>query len=359
MKKAMIYAYTAQNLGDDLFIYLLADRYQQTQFTLYAPRSYQTTFSMLENIHVVPNDRWHDRLLRSLGKLGGRTDFLQERSAKQHDIGIYIGGSLFMETKKWQQTLRRVRAMRACHRDFFILGANFGPYRSATFVRSYEAIFNTCTDICFRERKSQRLFAHLPHIRYAPDIVFQLPLPKVPQENKVVISVIFPSLRDHLHARDENYFTTIKQIAMECLTNDYEVVLMAFCLVEKDDLAVKKIYELIPEKYLSKVTVYYYDGNFLQAIETIASSKAVIATRFHAMIIGWVLQKHVYPIVYSAKMENVIKECQFPGPYADIRQRKPAKPFQFHEFMRQRPFAVEKFIIESEKQFSVLDQFLR
>src|SRR5699024_1160694 len=44
MKKVMVYAYSQFNLGDDLFIKILCERYPETQFVLYAPKQYKRCF---------------------------------------------------------------------------------------------------------------------------------------------------------------------------------------------------------------------------------------------------------------------------------------------------------------------------
>src|SRR5690625_2356463 len=50
MKKVMVYAYTQFNLGDDLFIKILCERYPETQFVLYAPKKYKRCFQGMRNI---------------------------------------------------------------------------------------------------------------------------------------------------------------------------------------------------------------------------------------------------------------------------------------------------------------------
>ena len=44
MKKVKVYAYTRQNLGDDLFLKILCERYKNTKFILYAPEVYKEIF---------------------------------------------------------------------------------------------------------------------------------------------------------------------------------------------------------------------------------------------------------------------------------------------------------------------------
>ena len=43
-------------------------------------------------------------------------------------------------------------------------------------------------------------------------------------------------------------------------------------------------------------------------IGILANSKAIISTRYHGMILGWLLDKKVLPIIYSKKMKNVIDD---------------------------------------------------
>ncbi len=55
-KKVMIYAYCNFNLGDDLFIKILCERYPEVHFLLYAPIEYKYYFKWLPNITVYPRN---------------------------------------------------------------------------------------------------------------------------------------------------------------------------------------------------------------------------------------------------------------------------------------------------------------
>ena len=131
MKKAMIYAYTAVNFGDDLFIYTLCSRYRHTQFYLYAPAVYKNIFKDINNLHIISNDTF---LLKILHRLPFLRFMYRSSYAKKCDLAIYIGGSLFMEIPGWKKTIKQVKKMFADNRDIFILCANFGPYYSSIFI---------------------------------------------------------------------------------------------------------------------------------------------------------------------------------------------------------------------------------
>ena len=45
----------------------------------------------------------------------------------------------------------------------------------------------------------------------------------------------------------------------------------------------------------------------------------VVGSRFHANILGLVLNKTIIPIAYSDKTINVLKDINFKGPILDIR----------------------------------------
>ncbi|MED5076898.1 polysaccharide pyruvyl transferase family protein [Geobacillus stearothermophilus] len=171
---------------------------------------------------------------------------------------------------------------------FFLLGANFGPFTDMDFYLQHKEIFKHFTDICFREKYSYSLFADLPNVRVASDIVFQLRRQNIYRQTKkqVIISVIKPSIREYLSGYDEVYYKKIKDITIYFVEKGYDVTLMSFCKNEGDSEAIKNIMKLIPNEYLNKVIEYSYQSNIDKALNIIAGSSFVVATRFHAMILG-------------------------------------------------------------------------
>src|SRR5690625_151431 len=96
MKKVMVYAYTAFNLGDDLFIKILCERYPQTMFYLVAPKSYRELFADIDNLKIIPRESFIRRSLNLImKKLFRKYRFTERLIAKKCDASVYIGGSLF------------------------------------------------------------------------------------------------------------------------------------------------------------------------------------------------------------------------------------------------------------------------
>lgn len=360
MTKVMIYAYTANNLGDDLFIHTICTRYPKTKFLCYAPYTYQTTFNYLPNLEIIPNNRLFNKFIHAALKPFNKEFYLREQVAKTCEVGVYIGGSIFMEQTGWEKEAQYVQTMKNSHDSFFILGANFGPYQSRKFYQTYEKIFQGITDICFRDHQSKELFSHLP-VRQAADVVFQLKDTSShgkPKE-QILISVIYPSIRKDLKKFDDSYFKGIANISIHLIKQGYDVLLMAFCQEEKDHLAMTEILSLIPKALLHKVNTYAYHTNLPEAISKLNESKAIIATRFHAMILGFVLNKPIYPIVYSNKMTTVMDDLNFKGSYSRVDTIHLINLNELNQTLNQQPIDISPFIIDAEKQFEVLDALLK
>lgn len=358
MKKIMIYAYTKFNLGDDLFIKILIDRYPNTKFILYAPTRYKNIFEESKNLKVIPNDTFFVRgcnyVLKNI-----RHNFLRDFIAKRCDGVVYIGGSLFIQRDNWKKSFENKKSMRVKNKPFYLLGANFGPYKDNDFYFKYKEIFREYTDICFREKYSYDLFKDLNNTRIAADIVFQLNQTRIKSKtNNIVISVIKPSIRQDLKNYDEIYYNKIKDITTCFIDNGYKVTLMSFCQGEGDEEATKEVKDLIPKEYLKSVSSYFYKTNINEALKIVEESCFVVATRFHSMILGWLYNKPVYPIVYSRKMTNVMNDIGFNGYSVSFSNLSDLQTDEVLQSIETNKIDISSQISNSEKHFYKLDDFL-
>jgi colanic acid/amylovoran biosynthesis protein len=234
------------------------------------------------------------------------------------DAMVYIGGSIFIENKDMfdikmdiEQTYTDI--------DYYILGCNFGPYKSQEFFEKYRVVFKNAQDVCFRDRNSYELFSENPKVRVESDIVFNLDANEIQaeQEKKILVSVINVDKRDYIPDK-KSYYKKIAEICEQYLNKDYKVELMSFCKTEGDEHAIHKVLKNIKNKNRKKVKVYKYRGNINEALKRIKSSEIIIATRFHAMILGFLFEKKVMPISYSNKTVNNLKDFNYKGMIADI-----------------------------------------
>ena len=357
MKKVKVYAYTRQNLGDDLFLKILCERYKNTKFILYAPEVYKEIFKNDNNIEIYSSEDKLNRIINFIARKFGVNNYIDRRLSNKADAGVYIGGSLFIQGDDWKEyTENYIRPMKVKDKPFYLLGVNFGPFENKEYYLLHKEIFREYTDICFRERYSYEMFKDLNNTRIADDIVFSLKGIKSKKGNSVVMSVIKPSYRRALKGEDFSYYKKIKEMCIEFINQGLEVTLMSFCKNENDEDAINEILSLIPDKYKSKMNSYYYRYDINEALQILANSKAVVASRFHAMILGLVFEKPILPLIYSKKMINVLEDIKFKGQYYNIKNID--KVNIDYSWIENSNEFIKKQINNSEKHFEKLDEFL-
>lgn len=362
MKKAMIYAYTSFNLGDDLFIKELCYRYSRTHFYIYCSPKYKNNFKSIKNLSIIPSN---NIIYRGINFLLNKLKInltVEDFFAKKKDITIYIGGSIFMQHGNWKRKLSRLDNIVKSGTSFFITGANFGPYTDKEFVDGYRSLFRQMKGISFRDQYSYNLFKDLPNVTLADDVIFQMDTKQYQsdiEDDYIIISVIKPSIRKHLEGYDELYYEKIKDISVEFAKKGHKVILMSFCEREGDVEAINSVKSLIPEKYKDYIEEYKYKHDIDGALNIIAQSKYVVATRFHAMILGWVFKKPVFPIAYSDKMTNVIKDIDFKGSYVNFHSLKSLNPKLVYDCMETNTVDISEQRAGAEKHFAKLDEYLK
>ncbi|MGN7764163.1 polysaccharide pyruvyl transferase family protein [Paenibacillus sp. 22594] len=361
-KKMMIYAYTEFNLGDDLFIKVLCERYPDTQFMLIAPRLYKVVFKDLNNLKVYASD---SVLFRGINyffrKLKLHPNFMQKMLVDQGDGTVHIGGSIFMQGEHWSEYVANNESLRNKNKPYYLMGANFGPFTDNAYYAEHRRIFQEYADVSFREQYSYDLFKDLGNVRMAPDIIFQLQYDqaagKAPEGQYIAISVIKPSSKA-LSGFDNLYYEKMKDVAIHFIQQGYAVHFLSFCQHEGDQEAIGQILGLIPVELQRETQVHFYKTDMDEILAALAGASFIVASRFHAMILGWVFGKPVYPIAYSSKMINVMNDAHFGGLYTDFAHLAEVTPQQVFESMAVNSLDVTLQANQAEKHFEQLDTYL-
>jgi colanic acid/amylovoran biosynthesis protein len=359
-KKILIYAYTALNLGDDLFVKILCNRYPESKFYIFCTKNVATPFKNIDNLTIIPLIPRIDGIFKKLHLSISVNNFLQRIFSLFCDAIVHVGGSIFMQRDNWKNKANDYKKRVFSSKRYFVLGSNFGPYKDIDYFLYYKEIFKSVTDVCFREKYSYNLFSDLTNVRYESDIVFSFPVPNIDERKKqLVISVIDLSWRENLKAYECDYLEKIAELSTYLTKNDYIVYLMGFCNSEGDNKAINRILTLINDDDRKNVKTNYYYGNLDYAISLIQQSQFVVATRFHAMILGWVFKKPVYPIIYSDKSLHVIEDVKFDGLHAKIENMKEVEVSKVLEYLlRGNTLNIETHIYSAENQFKKLDELL-
>lgn len=303
--KILLNAYLANNLGDDLFIRIICDRFKNITFYIVESDPYTDIFKTISNIRIC-----------------SPKDILKNK----FDLEIMIGGSLFMQPKDVHNIYAKYKSVTETrffkNIPFIIIGANFGPYTEKEHYELYKNWFSTLQDICFRDSQSYSLFKKLPNVRWAPDVIFNYKLENNQQhfDKAISISCIYNNQRIGLHNYSQkNYFQALANASIYYIENGYNIKLASFCAHQDDLLAIYEIMKCIPSVYHSKIEILEYKGDNLNTfLSSFLNTEYIIGTRFHSIILGWLSNIPVFPIVYNIKMYNVIKCYGFEGNYANI-----------------------------------------
>lgn len=353
MKKVYIYAYLRNNVGDDLFVNLVLKKYPNSMFYIWNDPRYLNPFKKNKNV-VVPNrfSFFLNKVFRRV--LKAEIGPLEKRQVKKADVILKIGGSVFMETENY--SYRRI--YRGKHaKPLYVLGANFGPYKTKDYLNAVCAELSGCIDVCFRDRYSYNLFNKLPRVRYAPDILFQYTLPESIERKNVGISLVDVDRKPGLSIVAEDYVRIIGNAIRIMVKEGYRVKLFGFCIGEGDSTIINALWNIMGSH--DSIDRIDYDGNNLDLfLSEFCRCEYIVASRFHSMILGWNAGKKVLPVIYNQKTRNVISDVEYDGPVWDLFEKNnPSEKQIVNWLFESKPLKnVDKLKEESKKQFAVFEK---
>lgn len=345
--KILLFAYTKVNFGDNLFVYMLVKRYPKIDFYIHVvEEDYKDVYKDIKNLHFLYEDRILDNI-----------------NINEYDAYIYVGGSIFIESEYGMRELkdfnRFIKQCKKNQKSFFYMSCNFGPYQSQEYFDIARENFMLCDGICFRDEKSYNLFKDIEKVKYAPDMAFNFKNEKVKKIKKSVgISVIDLLIRDNLKQYINEYNDFIKRIIIKFAKRNYTVYLFSFSQFEKDDVAIERIIEQVPEVYKENIKVVKFDSNIETFLEEYGKVEYMVCGRFHSMILSILYNQKIYNITYSKKQDNVIEELKLFGKYQPINKITYDTILRTYYFKKINHFKKRKLLKMSEGQFENLDNWL-
>lgn len=349
VKKVYVIAYCKKNLGDDLMIQTLAKRYPETTFYLFGSPKYKAPFINEKNIHYPSNLNFF--LLRILNKL--RIINISEGNVfwkRRANLIIEIGGSMFIESSNCND-----REVQKEDQGIYYVGVNFGPYKSKKYLDNVRNKFMVAEDCCLRDKYSYQLFQDIPVVRYAPDILFSNKnVPELKKGEGIGISIIELSRRETISDMADIYYRVIAEVCNIAIDKGIKITIFSFCKDEGDEEAISIVRGMIKKK--EYVNISNYCGDTKETIDQLNNCEYILATRFHAMILGWVMGKKVFPIIYSKKQSNVMEDVGYQGGSWDLLAKQIYTADRLLEdCLKNQLHNVENQINFSEQQFSAID----
>lgn len=297
----MLFAYLDNNIGDDLMLKLISERFPDFRFYFYTSNTTViNTLSQFENfISRDPKDRKED--LNSM------------------DVILSIGGSIFNDLNTMRGKLARIRKIlflkkaKSKGKKIITLGCNLGPYTDqlGIFLTLFELKMNSLVTV--RDKASFNLASSnrkLYNLHLADDIVYNLNFYPV-QKLKTGLGI---SAFRSTHLGENNYqnYQALAKIADEYIKRNNKIVkIFAFDSETENDLAAAHhIFALIENKHM--VEIVSYIGNINNFLLEFSSCECHIAIRFHSAVLSNVFKIPFYPIAYSNKMKEFIED-KFPN----------------------------------------------
>ena len=366
MKKIALRIYLAKNLGDDIFLKIVSERYPNVIFHTCPTLRYKNN-NFRNNIQFYDSsiDIIRNKVLHKLKIYHFDTD---SKIKKMTDATVIIGGSIFHEPPTWIYTRKRLEMYNNLNKKYYILSCNFGPYMHESFFQKHKNIINEATDVCFRDKKSYDLFNNCNNARMEYDVAFSLKRKINNKNNKnnkydnaIVFSIIDLSWRKTLKHKTEEYEELILNMIKRYAKTD-KVILMGFSSHEGDNNAINRIYGNLSPEEKKRTSIYLYDGDIDEALNILEQSKGIIATRYHANVLGILYGKKILPIIYDIKTSNLLEDVHYAGKIININDITKENIKQLSNIKCNNNISqeiVDNIIKSSNKQFLKLDELLK
>ncbi len=360
--RVLLSAYTQLNLGDDLLIKSIIERYPNTLFVIPCRKRYKGFLSLYKNVVQINLYTrfalYFDNLVRRLEPSSFyalNSVLLKYLDIKYHFTHyIIIGGSIFMENPSvdkgfntYKSYLRVKKLLKNAYIDF--IGCSFGPYKTEQYVQNISKVLSIADDVCFRDKMSYASFPIGGNIRLGNDVVLEnLKVPAVSKRKKIGISLISLRKRNNLASLAVSYRNKIVEVITYFVKEGYDVVLFSFCEHLGDMEEVNAIMESLPEK--QRVCAFNYNGNIDEALKCFGQMEYVIATRFHAVILGVLFKSKILPIAYSCKTKEMLSDY---GLWKDDYDISNFVDLDIHKIVNS--FILSYSIENRDRQFKKLD----
>ena len=341
--KILVWAYINKNLGDDLFIKILAERYPNYEINIINAKEENITPFKNYNIKTIS----FKKALLNINKF---------------DAFVDIGGSIFQfRNSLWGNLKKKIlltATLKCFNKNTFVLGSNFGPYTKRGSVNITKLYFRLAKDVCMRDTQSYDIFKDLKNVRMAPDIVFSMNVNDIEKidRNIIGISMIDIEQRDDLKEHSSVYYKRMKEISEQLLNENLELRLISFCEEEGDSQILDKLYNDLKNKGI--VRKMYYSGEMENYLRELSYLGAVISCRFHSFILSQVYQQNTYPIIYSDKLTNVLKDIGLDKYYCKIKDIDNINLEDISESIYNNKIDILDISKRAEKHFENLDKEL-
>ncbi len=369
-KKVYLFACIEKNIGDDLFIYIVSHRYPNVEFIISSDANYLKINSLknlkysnkLKTWLIFANNGSKNIIKRNFASF---IEKIYRISLKKLD-SIYIVGNAFKNIDyKGHYQINWLNKRINLSKKFYLISTNYGPSNSEEWKNDCYKAFSKMADVCFRDINSYETFNSLSNVRYAPDAVLSIDINNKKRKLNVTHDYIIISIIDcamNTRSKKLNEIAPIYEKKMISVINEFNekginIILLNSNAIQ-DKPASTRIYEKCKNKNM--ISICNYDGNLEKIFKLYNNAKAIIATRLHTIILGWIYDIPVVPIVYDVKVENILKSYNFNGLVEDICNLNDMNASSIYDSIKKYSFKIsQKIINDANNQFINIDKILK
>lgn len=340
-KKMLLIGYTRINLGDDLFLSMVINRYPDIDIDLHVPRGYQYPFLKAKNVNIIFEN-------------------IENVNIDNYCVISYVAGSIFSEISKnydykiWLDKL--VKESKQKNIPFLFISSNYGPEYTKKWFKLCDSIIKNSFHVNFRDKISFEKFNY-KNVSYIPDLILSLNYKQnKKEENSVGISIIdlYSLYRGEINQYYFNYMNFLKKNIINYIENNKKVYLFSFCKYEGDELAIDNLLTIIDKKYHNSIVIVKYDGNINKFLNIYSRMEYFLCTRFHSMILSHLFEQKIFICSYSNKLLNVIDSYKFKYNFLSINGDLSNHIIDLKKYKK----IDKKLVNDSKKNFDVLDGLL-
>lgn len=298
----VVMVYLDINLGDDLFLKTLIDRYKGHNLYIIAKnKKFLFPFEKYKNVFGVT----YKEVLTNMTK---------------YDACAIIGGSIFQDygdKRDYLNYIRRnlvIKSFRLRKKPVFIMGCNIGPINTKLGEKIFKSSFNNVRFTSVRDNESYQLLKNLnikKNYDVYPDLVFSLEDTHNIYNKKDILGIsVINYGREKEHQL--SYINKIVELInlYISINDDSKVSLFGFDAGnENDGIIIDEILSRIKPK--DRVEKVMYEGDMEVFLEKFKASTFIIGSRFHSIILALKYKLPFLPIIYSSKTENLLKDIEY------------------------------------------------
>lgn len=353
-------SYLNNNLGDDLMIDMLCERYPQHHFFI-ANSNRLTHFAINRgNLHVIdpiyPTE--NQIFLRIVNKVLSyfKIPKLQLLKFKRshYDALLIMGGSIFKQItpKSWINKVVDGKYLVKQVKKCVVINCNFGPFQTAEFLEEHRILMQKYNYVTFRDFYSYELFKELPNVRYYPDMVFSK---NIINNSKGIIGISVISKDNRgINGYSDMYVKNMASLVTE-LCKKHSVRLYSFCVNEGDTQTCE---EIIQAANCSDVKIVEH-VELYKTMNSISELSGFVCTRFHSNVIALRMHIPFLPIIYERKTDDMLNDVGYTGYRWYIKNGETVDLVKALDELKKPVLYCNDYINNAQGHFEVLDRIFR